>query len=210
MYLDLVNSNLGAMLTVLDNIDSGTGSIISALASVNMGLESIYTRLHDVIIDSFVNVRVMDEFGALPITATAGTGLLVSAFASAPTIDVNVINSPLNVGGTASNPVYVATTPFEPFQATGITNPVVVHPQLLAANSTPPGVWVDQVGVAGTSVEAANNSGITTFSVTGCAPVALTSGVNLQSSMYDIGVVNALPRTVSGVDQFGLETFTPT
>lgn len=45
-------------------------------------LENIYVRLHDVKIDSYVDVRVLDDLGALPIPATVATGLLVSAFAS--------------------------------------------------------------------------------------------------------------------------------
>lgn len=68
------------------------------LMTTNSLLTDIKNGLEHVKIDSFVDVRVMDELGDLPIPSTVATGLLVSAFASGgPTLSVDVINPYLNV-----------------------------------------------------------------------------------------------------------------
>jgi hypothetical protein len=91
------------------------GLINTSLVTVNSNLQLIYERLEHVEIDSFVNVRVMDETGELPLPATEVTGLLVSAFATPVVQHVIVDSGNVGVSGTPANPVYVATTPFEPF-----------------------------------------------------------------------------------------------
>jgi hypothetical protein len=91
------------------------GLINTSLVTVNSNLQLIYERLEHVEIDSFVNVRVMDETGDLPIPSTIATGLLVSAFAGPGVQHVIVDSGNVGVSGTPANPVYVATTPFEPF-----------------------------------------------------------------------------------------------
>jgi hypothetical protein len=85
-------------------------------------LNTLVTTTHDILeglkhveVDSFVNVRVMDELGELPIPSTIATGLLVSAFAGGVTINgkVAVFTEPadqLNIGmKTTDNPVFVRT-----------------------------------------------------------------------------------------------------
>jgi hypothetical protein len=104
-------------------------SFNTQLSLVNQNLEKIYDRLHDVNIDSFVNVRLMDVTGEFPVPCSELTGLLVSAYASGIPQHVVVDSGNIDalVSGTASNPIYVTSTPFDPFVITTITNPVSVR-----------------------------------------------------------------------------------
>lgn len=87
-------------------------------------LNDILTKLNHVEVDSYVNVRIVDELGALALPATIATGLLVSAVVSGPvpitstgTLSVNVVNTPdVVISGVPS--VNVANVPI----AVNVTN----------------------------------------------------------------------------------------
>lgn len=75
--------------------------VSAVLDTISETLTSIYDRLEHVKVDSFVNVRVMDDLGALPIPSTELTGLLVSAYASGTPAPVAVVGTvPVTVDGT--------------------------------------------------------------------------------------------------------------
>lgn len=120
---DLLNSSI--FLTQLEMVNT-------KLDTVNTNLVNIYERLHDVYIDEYVNVRLMDITGELPVPCSDISGLLVSAYASGPPVPQHVIvdsgNVDALVSGTADNPIYVTSTPFDPFLIATITNPVYVRP----------------------------------------------------------------------------------
>jgi len=82
---------------LLDRVDL----MLTALTNIVDNTAQIYAKLSHVEIDSYVNVRVVDEFGVDPLPATVATGLLVSAFANG-TFDVNVLNTTLDIAGTVN------------------------------------------------------------------------------------------------------------
>lgn len=119
---DLLNS--ASFLSQLELVNTNLGL-------VNTKLSDIYDRLHHVEVDSYVNVRVMDITGELPLPASEVSGLLVSAYAAGPPAPTHVIvdsgNIDALVSGTADNPIYVTSTPFNPFVIATITNSVFVR-----------------------------------------------------------------------------------
>jgi hypothetical protein len=117
---DLLNS--ANFMTQLEMINT-------KLDTVNTNLVNVYDRLHDVYIDEYVNVRLMDITGELPVPCSEVTGLLVSAYASGPPAPTHVIvdSGNVDVSGTPDNPIYVTSTPFDPFLVTTIVNPVYVR-----------------------------------------------------------------------------------
>jgi len=119
---DLLNS--ASFLSQLELVNTNLGL-------VNTKLSDIYDRLHHVEVDSYVDVRVMDITGELPLPASEVTGLTVFAYAAGPPAPTHVIvdsgNIDALVSGTADNPIYVTSTPFSPFVIAIITNSVFVR-----------------------------------------------------------------------------------
>lgn len=62
-------------------------------------LNDIFNRLEHVKVDSFVNARIVDDAGLLPIPSTELTGLLVSAYAAPGVQEVHVTNPTIAVTG---------------------------------------------------------------------------------------------------------------
>ncbi len=81
--------------------------MVALQTTANTTLTNIYDRLEHVKVDSFVNVRVVDELGELPLPATTLTGLLVSFVADTPPLQVHVTNEPLVTTVTNTTPIPV-------------------------------------------------------------------------------------------------------
>lgn len=97
-YLPQYLSKLVEISGKLDKL----ADISNALMDTNTKLDQIYERLEHVKVDSFVNVRLMDSLGELPVPAGLA-GLLVEFIAAQP---VTVVNSSLHT--TVDNTVNVA------------------------------------------------------------------------------------------------------
>lgn len=76
-----LHDDLVAIKGVLDSSKTVLDSIRTHVATIDENVVHVYDRLEHVKIDSYVNVRVMDEFGLLPVPSSVITGLLVSAYA---------------------------------------------------------------------------------------------------------------------------------
>jgi hypothetical protein len=102
--------------------------LVENTASTNTKLDEIYSRLHDVKVSSFVDVRLLDSVGLFPIPATEA-GLLVIA-AAGTTYDVTVVNTvPVTIDGTVpvsfeqpvsvTGDVFIVNTTDDPVPVTG-------------------------------------------------------------------------------------------
>lgn len=123
---------------------------------INAGLTQIYDRLEHVKVDSFVNVRIMDELGALPVPCTEATGLLVFAYAT-------IIQSNTNL-------------------VVEVEGPVDTHNHHLDAFNTG---WRPSLGKYLDRLAYTTGSTPHTGSVGGCAPICLSSGIIDQVSPTD-------------------------
>lgn len=131
-WLSDISFKLGQVIQAL--FQPGTGNSVAELVGItnselgvaNTKLDEIYTRLEHVKVDSYVNSRIVDEFGLAPLPATAVTGLLVSAFASGNNVPV-IVNNP--------NPIPVT------FEAGSV--PVEVNARMFSLDvGASPGAWV--------------------------------------------------------------------
>lgn len=87
-----------SILSVLQEIAANTAATSTKLDEVITRLGQVYDRLEHVKVDSYVNVRVVDELGIAPVPCTEATGLLVSAvLATEDALPVAVVNPFLSV-----------------------------------------------------------------------------------------------------------------
>jgi len=112
-FVDNLTSSFTLLLQRLDDINANLSALNTKATSTNEKLDSIYSRLEHIKVDSFVNVRVMDEFGITAIPATVLTGLLVSGFVAGGPLDVKVVNDALSPGVLKVNVINDAAFPVE-------------------------------------------------------------------------------------------------
>lgn len=108
--ITITNELLTTTNTLLTDSKTILGELKTNSDTANTLLGEIKDGLSHVKVDSYVNVRVVDEFGLAPVPCTEITGLLVSAFAGpgGPPA-VSIVNPYLNVvinnsAGTAAIP----------------------------------------------------------------------------------------------------------
>jgi len=138
----LLTTISGTLTTISDTLTAGFSSLEMKLDTVNGHLTDIYDRLEHIKVDSYVNVRVVDEFGIAAIPCTEFTGLLVSAVVANPL--------PVSVDGTVpvtitSQPILVAPSPTSPPFPTEVFNTVSVNPNVFDVISQ---TWRSAAGIS--------------------------------------------------------------
>jgi len=162
-----INAYLSTIVSTLNSVVTNIQQTNADLAQLYAQLTHIYDRLEHVKVDSYVNVRVVDEAGLLPVPCTEATGLLVTAYAANPehVVLVNVQNPDLPV--TISGTVDVNVTNTElPITITGpvdanITNDMVNVSNHLFDIATE--LWKPAPGFAPEKVGFAQNEDFVSF-----------------------------------------------
>lgn len=205
-----------AALQQLVDIGNSELALLSSLASK---LDNIYSRLEHVKVDSYVNVRLMDITGELPVPCDDITGLLVSAYAVPGGMDVNVVNSfvpcvpaggvlPVYVDNTAV-PVTIDNMPHVVVDSGDISVDNVVHVVVDSGTvATQPQVkivgtssWVDQVGLQPSNLVIQDISGAALEPIYGTnqgLPVQVQSAMGLQTT-----VTSETSAVALGVSYYG-------
>lgn len=194
-------------------------SINTSIGSTNSKLDQIYDRLEHVKVDSYVNARIVDSLGELPIPASEA-GLLVDFVGggSGTPFNVNVTNSLLPVGAAGEVPLPVEITnsaiPVENYGGGSLsvvipsTNPVSIAGTVpVSIASTVPvsiadpvvvhpelldfyyGTWQPSLGFGVNSATYARNDGNWTGTHSGCAPLSVPSGVDGSASGSTIAII---------------------
>ncbi len=136
----------------------GSDESYQTLQDIKSLLSNIYDRLEHVKVDSFVNIRVMDEFGAAPVPCTEATGLLVSAFAGdapLPVLVKNPTTDPVNatlVGGSGGSLDVNVTNSDLPVSISGTVSTSVTNVPHVIVNSGSIGISSGSVSIAGIPV----------------------------------------------------------
>lgn len=148
--------------------------LLQNTSAISSKLTDIYDRLEHIKIDSYVNARIVDETGGIPVPCTEVTGLLVTAFADAP-INVQVQNTPLQV-------------------TTDGTTPLMVRPQVKDPWN---GNWYDQLGFHSGQYQYLDNGAFVSGEQSGA--VAMTAQTGVQTNAYDHMLVQTCdPGLVNG------------
>lgn len=146
----------------------GIQGINDKLTHVSDQLDLIYARLEHVKVDSFVNVRIMDDLGALPVPATIATGLLVSAFASEDALPVSIVGTPLPVD-------IVSSVQLEARQMLYDVNTALWRPY----------------GGAWSSSAYYQNDELVIYPNAGCFPISIMSGVGRDEAFLGVILDNS-------------------
>jgi len=170
--------------------------VVAAITNATLKLDQIYERLEHVKIDSYVNSRIVDSLGELPIPASEA-GLLVD-FVGGGTgtpFNVNVTNTLLPVGAAGEVPLPVsidAVTGSIPITGTitvgTVTDPVTVRPEYLDFYYNQ---WRPALGYGVTRTTYTRTDGTWTGTHAGCVPLAQVTGVDGSATGSDIGAILA-------------------
>jgi len=156
------------------------GQINDNLNTVNTHLVDIFDRLHHVEVDSYVNVRIMDELGDLPIPSTIATGLLVSVFAGeVPTVNVGTVGGTVLIAGNVNVTSFTSTTPI-PIEGHVLVDNFPATQQIAGnVNVTNNPLAVSIVGTPAVSI-----SGTPTVSISGIPAVSISGVPTVNAQMY--------------------------
>jgi len=182
------------------NLDDSLLQIISLLNDIKTGLLNVVVtnvqhvdKIDHVVLvdklkelDSFVDVRIIDEFGLVPLPATVATGLLVSAYAAGPfpvTVSglVDVTGSQVYV---TNNPLVVTT--IGTVDVTGSDVNVVNTPNVNVVNNPLPVSISGTIPISGdvNVINTPNVNVVNTPHVNVDGTVVVTGSVVAQNHLY--------------------------
>lgn len=208
-----MNTNLG---TKIDQTNADLANVYSLL---NMKLTDIYNRLEHVKVDSYVNVRIMDSEGALPLEADVLSGLLVKAAFSFPpgdSLPVSIVGQPIetklvDVTATSSLPVNLVEA-FDSLEYAPVlvTNTVTVDGAVDARNqvfNVNHSAWDRQLGLGITGSQIYTLDTNNAYSTTGSVPFNGIGGNFGGVNNYEFLLSNAT-MGLGGINK-GVYTYPP-